>query len=93
MWGEEFRSPRFAGGSFGTSSGHSLSITARISSEMAETFSISSMYLCRRRRFAGVITLPPTTRGELERWYRAFGPEGRPGLDGELAKRVPPKRR
>ena len=50
------------------SSGHSLSTTARISSEIASTPSISSMYLCNRRRSAGVMTLPPTMRGEYERW-------------------------
>jgi hypothetical protein len=33
----------FFGGSLCPSSGHSLSTTARISSEMAETFSVSSM--------------------------------------------------
>src|SRR6266446_5866608 len=51
-------------GSLCASSGHSLSTIARISSEMVETFSTSSMYLCSRRRSAGVMTLPPTTRGE-----------------------------
>jgi hypothetical protein len=40
------------------------SITSRISSEMAETFAISRMYLCSSRRSAGVMTLPPATRGE-----------------------------
>lgn len=52
------------GGSLWASSGHSLSITARISSEMTATFSISSMYLCNRRRSAGVMTLPATMRGK-----------------------------
>ena len=52
------------GGSLCTSSGHSLSTTARISSEMTVTFLMSSMYLCNRRKSAGVITLPPTIRGE-----------------------------
>jgi hypothetical protein len=40
------------GGGLCTSSGHSLSTTARISSEMASTPSISSMYLCKRSRSA-----------------------------------------
>jgi len=52
------------GGSLCTSSGHSLSTTARISSEMTVTFLMSSMYLCNRRKSAGVIALPPTIRGE-----------------------------
>jgi hypothetical protein len=52
------------GGSLCTSSGHSLSTTVRTSSEMTVTFSMSSMYLCNRRKSAGVITLPPTIRGE-----------------------------
>src|SRR5262249_21374756 len=46
------------GGSLCASSGHSLSTTARISSEMWSMRSISSMYLCRRFRSAGIITLP-----------------------------------
>src|SRR5262245_53322483 len=54
----------FASGSSCASSGHSLSTTARISLEMTVTFSISSMYLCNRRKSAGVMILPPTTRGE-----------------------------
>ena len=61
---EEFDHRGFAGGSLCISSGHSSSITARISSEMAETFAISRMYLCSSRRSAGVMTLPPATRGE-----------------------------
>ena len=52
------------GGSLCANSGHSSSTTMRISSEMAETFSISSMYLCSRRRSAGVMMWPPTKRGE-----------------------------
>jgi hypothetical protein len=28
----------------------------------------------------------------VARWYRTLGPEGRPGLNGEEVKRVPPKR-
>ena len=52
------------GGSLCISSGHSLSTTARISSEMTVTFSMSCMYLCNRRKSAGVITLPPTIRGK-----------------------------
>jgi uncharacterized membrane protein (UPF0182 family) len=54
----------FASGSLCASSGHSLSTTARISSEITVTFSISSMYLCNRRKSAGVMILPSTTRGE-----------------------------
>jgi hypothetical protein len=54
----------FASGSLCARSGHSLSTTARISSEMTVTFSISSMYLCNRRKSAGVMILPSTTRGE-----------------------------
>ena len=49
------------GGSLCASSGQWLSTTARISSEMTITSSISSMYLCSRRRSAGVITF---RRGE-----------------------------
>src|SRR5262245_24493915 len=51
------------GGSLCTSSGHSLSATARISSEMASTRSISRMYLWSRSRSACSMTLPPTMRG------------------------------
>jgi len=54
----------FFGGNLCASSGHSFSTTARISSEMWSMCSISSRYLWRRRRSAGVMTLPPTTRGE-----------------------------
>ena len=57
----------FAGGSLCASSGHSLSTTARISSDTTVTFSILSMYLCNRRRSAGVITLRPTMRGKWRR--------------------------
>jgi hypothetical protein len=53
------------GGSLCTSSGHSLSTTARISSEMTVTFLMSSMYLCNRRKSAGVITLPDRKIGGL----------------------------
>jgi hypothetical protein len=37
---------------------------ARISSEVTVTFSISSIYLCSRRKSAGVMILPSTTRGQ-----------------------------
>ena len=52
-------------GSLCASSGHSLSTIARISSEMVETFSTSSMYLCSRRRSAGVMTSPRVVGGKV----------------------------
>ena len=48
-------------GNNATLAGYSLD---RISSEMTVTFSISSTYLCNRRKSAGVMILPSTTRGE-----------------------------
>jgi hypothetical protein len=45
---------------------HSLSTTARISSEMWSMCSTSSMYLWNRFRSAGIMTLPLTMRGLLD---------------------------
>jgi hypothetical protein len=59
----------------GGAASHSLSTTARISSEMIVTFSISSMHLCNRHKSAGVMILPSTTRGE----YGALIPNSRTG--------------
>src|SRR4029079_11026898 len=57
--GRSQRTNHRLGGSLWMNSGHSRSITMRISSEIIWIASTSTRYSCSRRRSSGVMALPP----------------------------------